>query len=88
MAALAATRDDALGTRVGHVLPTRLAPGACIDEYVIESILGVGGMGVVYAATEPELRRRVALKVPILPSQEAPLFLERFRAEALAMARI
>ena len=40
-----------------------LEPGHQFDRYVIESLLGVGGMGKVYRATDTRLRRSVALKV-------------------------
>jgi predicted Ser/Thr protein kinase len=34
-----------------------------IGRYTVERIVGVGGMGVVYAAFDPDLERRVAVKV-------------------------
>ena len=40
-----------------------LEPGHQFDRYVIEALLGVGGMGKVYRATDTRLRRSVALKV-------------------------
>jgi tRNA A-37 threonylcarbamoyl transferase component Bud32 len=40
-----------------------LAPGARVGPYVIVSAIGRGGVGEVYLADDPRLRRRVALKI-------------------------
>jgi eukaryotic-like serine/threonine-protein kinase len=40
-----------------------LGPGAALGRYLVASRLGAGGMGVVYAGYDPELDRKVALKV-------------------------
>jgi formylglycine-generating enzyme required for sulfatase activity/tRNA A-37 threonylcarbamoyl transferase component Bud32/dienelactone hydrolase len=40
-----------------------LAPGTKIGPYVVESLIGQGGMGEVYAAQDARLHRRVAIKI-------------------------
>ncbi len=42
---------------------TGLGPGVRVERYVIAREIGSGGMGTVYAAYDPDLDRRVALKV-------------------------
>jgi serine/threonine protein kinase/tetratricopeptide (TPR) repeat protein len=60
--------------------------GRTIGPYVIEKILGQGGMGVVFAARqEVPLRRRVALKL-IRPGLFNPEVARRFETERRALA--
>src|SRR4051812_14828643 len=40
-----------------------LAPGAFVGAYRIDYLLGAGGVGTVYAAEEPTIHKRVAIKV-------------------------
>jgi serine/threonine protein kinase/tetratricopeptide (TPR) repeat protein len=42
---------------------TGLAKGATIGRYVVLGLLGRGGMGEVYAAYDPELDRKIAVKL-------------------------
>ncbi|MEM7156167.1 MAG: tetratricopeptide repeat protein [Myxococcota bacterium] len=68
-----------------------LEQGDPIDRYVVLSKLGMGGMGVVYAAYDPELDRKVAIKL-MLPGRrndaEATEGRTRLLREAQALARL
>ncbi|HTJ46124.1 MAG TPA: serine/threonine-protein kinase [Kofleriaceae bacterium] len=65
-----------------------LADGARFGRYVIRGKLGQGGMGVVYAAIDPELDRAVAIKVLAKDTHVAAHFEARLRREAQALARL
>ena len=65
---------------------TALQPGDRMDEYVIQAMLGKGGMGEVYLAEHSVMHKLYALKV--LPKQlsASPHFISRFKIEARVMA--
>src|SRR3954469_8859322 len=58
------------------------------DKYVIERTLGVGGMGVVVAARDQVLDRRVAIKFLLPKLAGSDTSVQRFVREARAATRI
>jgi serine/threonine protein kinase/Tol biopolymer transport system component len=65
-----------------------LAATTKVDGYEILGLLGAGGMGEVYRAHDPALKREVAIKVlPSFVSQD-PSRLSRFEQEAQAAAAL
>jgi serine/threonine protein kinase len=57
-------------------------------RYRIEERLGQGGMSAVYKATDPNLRRVVAIKMIHPHLSENPDFVRRFEEEAAAVAQL
>ncbi len=73
------SKQDAFkGVSVGDVLA---------GKYRVEKILGMGGMGVVVAATHLDLRELRAIKL-IRPDAESDQSVERFLREARAVVRL
>ena len=62
--------------------------GQKIDHFRIERLLGQGGMGVVYEATDLSLNRRVALKIMHKHLAARESFQQRFVREAQNAARL
>jgi serine/threonine protein kinase/CHASE2 domain-containing sensor protein len=65
-----------------------LAPTAIVAGYAIERVLGRGGMGVVYSASQLALGRSVAIKLIAPGRAEDPVFRERFKVESRIAASI
>lgn len=62
-----------------------------IGRYTIDRLLGQGAMGLVYLGRDPHLERKVAIKTVRaldLDEERTRSFLERFRNEARAAARL
>ncbi|MEO1130730.1 MAG: serine/threonine-protein kinase, partial [Planctomycetota bacterium] len=71
------------GGAVGAVL----GPGSNVGRYTIERLLGEGGMGAVYAATQQRPKRTVALKL-IRPGYATAKMLRRFEVESELLGRL
>jgi Protein kinase domain len=65
-----------------------LGPGMTVGGFVIESVAGRGGMGIVYRAHQEEPDRIVALKVIAPELAGDPGFQARFKSEGRIAARI
>lgn len=65
-----------------------LAAGTRIGPYEILSAIGAGGMGEVYRARDPRLKRDVAIKVLPPSFSSDPQRLQRFEQEAHATAAL
>ena len=65
-----------------------LAPGTLLARYRIESFLGAGGMGEVYRASDPSLRRAVALKILPAGLVDEEDRVVRFEREAVAASAL
>ena len=61
-----------------------LHPGTRLGAYEILSSLGAGGMGEVYRARDPRLRREVAIKILPESATASPERQHRFAQEAIA----
>jgi serine/threonine protein kinase len=68
-----------------------LAAGTSVSRYVVTNVLGAGAAGVVYRAHDPQLRRKIALKL-LRPEHshrpEAATLETRLLREARAMAQL
>lgn len=73
----------------GGGIPARLEANTAVDgRYRIDRVLGAGGMGAIYLATDLQLERPVALKTIRSDMAAHPRMAERFRREAVAIARL
>ncbi len=82
--------DDAGGKRVARErAPDFRLRGDVVGRYIVLDRIGSGGMGIVYAAYDPELDRKIALKL-LRPGARGRAEVARARLlrEAQALARL
>ncbi len=75
------------GTPTGRG-PAPLLPGAQLQRYMVLEPLGEGGMGVVYAAYDSQLHRKVALKLLHPDKEWSSEGARRLLREAQALAKL
>ena len=78
------------GETLGHALALALTGAALGDRWLVEGLLGVGGMGVVLGATDGPDGAPVVAKViaPQLAPAQWAAFVKASRREALALRRL
>lgn len=80
---------DQAGFQAGLDGPAAHSPlSGSFGKYLIERILGEGAMGTVYLATDQDLQRPVALKIPKFDGGSTAEVRERFFVEARAAAAL
>jgi serine/threonine protein kinase len=65
-----------------------LSPGSTFGGYEVESVVGAGGLGILYRARQLRLDRPVALKLVESDVARDPVVRERLRREARAVAAL
>src|ERR687889_2342675 len=69
-------------------MPVAITPGPRLGPYEVTALIGAGGMGEVYQATDINLKRAVAIKVlPASVAADAER-LARFQREAEILAAL
>jgi eukaryotic-like serine/threonine-protein kinase len=71
-----------------EIVETLRRPANAIPGYEIQSVIGQGGMGVVYRARQVNLNRVVALKTILVHQAANPTMLSRFEQEAQTVAKL
>ena len=87
---LVSSEDSIAGRSHAARPPLELARGTTVGRYVVLDVLGRGAMGVVHAAYDPELDRKVALKLVRAgrPGEASSVGRSQTLREAQAMARL
>jgi predicted Ser/Thr protein kinase len=85
-ALVALAAPDPPSPRPGASVPPR--PGALVGRYRLLQLVGRGGIGEVYAAHDPELDRKVAIKILRADANPDDIGAARLQREAQAVAKL
>jgi Tol biopolymer transport system component len=66
----------------------QLSPGTSLGVYRLDALIGAGGMGQVYRATDTRLHRQVAIKLLVPGLAVDPDFIARFEREGRLLASL
>jgi serine/threonine protein kinase/formylglycine-generating enzyme required for sulfatase activity len=75
-------------SEVAEDLAPGFKPGQQLGNYVIEALLGSGGMAVVFRGRQLSLNRNVAIKILSKDLAKNKLFVRRFSSEAAVLANL
>ena len=84
-------KEETLDESLSRTTGSDLEEGTRLHRYLIVELIGKGGMGAVYKAYDPELDRRIAIKVMTAEPQEgetASRPQSRMMREAQALAKL
>jgi serine/threonine-protein kinase len=82
------TSAETILPSTGDHEPPRDLTGVTLGDFHVNRLLGRGGMGEVYLATQESLNRPVALKVLLANYSANPTYLGRLKKEATAIAKL
>ena len=82
------TRKNLLSAVEMDIVQTLSRPTDVVPGYELLSVIGHGGMGVVYRAKQKTLDRSVAIKTILVGQMSDPQMAARFEQEARAVARL
>ncbi len=86
--ATAEKHDEISLSEVGSLENTHTNLPCRFGEYLLEKVLGRGGMGVVYLANQVQLNRRVAIKMIRSGALASEAEVSRFYSEARSVAKL
>ena len=76
------------GAHTASVRPDPMIGRSILDQYVVRSKLGEGGMGALYVAEQPSIGRNAVIKIVHPWLSRDPAVMQRFAVEARAAARL